>query len=311
MTGRTRYDDTVPGLRDLLSRQAGLARRSQLRQLGVTDKHVAAQVAAMRWTVVAPEVVSTDNGRLDLDQQRWRAALHAPTGWIGGRSALQVLGLRGYEPEGVQLLVPASARPVPLNGVVIHVTGRLDGLEPRRGTALPLTSPARAVVDGASWSPHPRLAAGLVVAAMQQRLVGADELDGQLALAGRIRHKVAIREALRGALEGAESVREMDLGPLLRRAGLRSFRRQALAPGRRHDVEVDLPDGSVLVLEVDGPTHDTPEGRWRDAERDAEVAADGKLSIHIPQYAVDSDPSGVVRRLARIRIAAERRRDSR
>lgn len=311
MTGRADYLRTVPGLRELLRRQAGLARRSQLRELGIVDWHVARQLDAGRWQLVAPEVVSCDNGRLDREQLRWRAVLHAPTGWVGGRSSLEVLGLQGYEPEAVHVLVPRDSRPIRLDGMVLHVTGRLAGLSHDLELGLPHTSAARSVVDAAAWSPHPRLAAGVVVAAVQQRLVTPEEIDHELAHAGRISHTIAIRGAVAGAREGGESVSEIDVAPLLHRAGLPTFRRQVVIGGRRRDVEVDLPDGSILVLEVDGPTHDTPEGRWRDAERDAEVAADGKLSLRLPSYAVRQDPHGVVQRLVRIRIAAERRRDNR
>lgn len=311
MTGRADYLRVVPGLDELLRRQSGLARRSQLRALGVVDWHVTHQLDAGRWQLVAPEVLSCDNGRLDREQTRWRAVLHAPRGWVGGRSSLETLGLHGYEPEAVHLLVPRGARPSALDGVVLHVSDRLDDLAHSLDGGLPRTPAARSVVDAAAWSPFPRLAAGVVVAAVQQRLVTPDEVDHELGLAGRIRHKVAIRAALAGAREGGESVSEIDVAPLLRRAGLPTFRRQAAVRGRRRDLEVDLPDGSVLVLEVDGPTHDTPEGRWRDAERDAEVAEDGKLSLRLPTYAVRHDPHGVVRALVRIRIAAERRRDNR
>ncbi|MFN8148900.1 MAG: hypothetical protein U0R76_15750, partial [Candidatus Nanopelagicales bacterium] len=302
MTGRADYLRSVPGLRELLHRQSGLARRSQLRALGVLDWHVTHQLDAGRWQLVAPEVVSCDNGRLDREQLRWRAVLHAPRGWVGGRTSLETYGLHGYAPEAVHLLVPRDARPIALDGVVLHVSGRLDDLAHSLDGQLPRTPVARSVVDAATWSPHPRLAAGVVVAAIQQRLVTPDQVDGELARAGRIRHKIAIRAAIAGAREGGESVSEIDVAPLLRRAGLPVFRRQAPDRGRRRDLEVELPDGSVLVLEVDGPTHNTPEGRWRDAERDAEVAEDGKLSLRLPTYAVRQDPSGVVRALVRIRL---------
>ncbi len=311
MSGRADFTRTVPGLAELLARQSGLARRSQLRRLGVVDWHVARQVQAGRWQLVAPEVVSCDNGRLDREQLRWRAVLHAPTGWVAGRSSLETWRLSGYEPESVHILVPRDARPVRLAGVVLHVSDRLAGLPHSLDGGLPRTGPARSVVDAASWSPHPRLASGVVVAAIQQRLVTPHEIDDELARAGRIRHKVAIRAAVAGAAVGGESVSEIDVEPLLRRAGLPSFRRQVGAPGRRDDLEVDLPDGSVLVLEIDGPSHDTPESRWRDSERDADVAAEGKLLLRLPAFVVSSDPHGVVRRLVRIREAAEQRRDRR
>ena len=174
MTGRRDAVETVEGLAELLSAQAGLARRSQLRRLGVTAAHIADHVAALRWRQVAPEVISADNGRLDAEQLRWRAVLHAPMGWLGGRSALEHLGLRGHPPELVHILVPMGNRPRPLPGVRIHVTTRT----PEQDTPAPgslRTCPApRACVDAAAWERHPRAAAGVVLAVVQQRLAGPD-----------------------------------------------------------------------------------------------------------------------------------------
>ena len=90
-------------------------------------------------------------------------------------------------------------------------------------------------------------------------------------------------------------------------AGLPAPRRQVRSDGRRHDLEVTLPDGMVLVLEIDGPTHDSPESRWADASRDAGVAAVGKLQVRIPAFAVRHQQLEVVTRLVAIRRAAEAR----
>jgi len=295
----------VPGLTQLLGRQAGLARRSQLRTLGVTSDHVAEQVASGRWILVAPEVVSVDNGRLDQEQLEWRAVLHGPVAWMGGRSALRHLGLRGYEPDLMQILVPRDQRPLRLPGVAIHVSDRLPVLTHER--ALPVTSAARAVVDAAGWSPHPRVAAGLVLAAIRSGLASPHEVDAELAVCGRVRYKTVVRECLADAALGAESLAEVDVVPLLRRAGLPAPRRQVRSSAGRHDLEVDLADGTVLVIEVDGPQHDTPEARWADAARDAVHAAEGKLAIRIPAYAGRHEPQLVVARLRAIGEAAQAR----
>lgn len=290
-----------------MRQQHGLARRSQLQELGLSRKHVAANVAAGRWQLVAPEVVSVDNGRLDRAQLRWRAVLHAPHCWLGGRSALEVLGQAGYEPDGVHLLVPRHARPDRIAGVVLHVSDRLDGLVAASPCQLPVVPAARAVVDAVAWSPHPRVAAGVLLDALRQGLTTAAEVDAELGRAGRIRHKVAAREALRAWGEGAESVAEVDLGPLLRQAGITQFRRQVVAGGRRHDVEAELEDGTILVVEVDGAAHESAERRWADAERDSETLAEGKLLLRVPAYSVRGDAAAVVARLRRIGDSARRR----
>jgi hypothetical protein len=306
---RTRPDlaRTAPEVAALFRRQAGLARRDQLRELGVTNDHVDGHVHAGRWAVVAPTVISADNGRLDHEQLLWRAALHAPCGWIGGRSALAVDGLEGYPPARIHLLVPRLRRPDPLEGVVIHVSRRLPGDAPDLARGLPRTGAARSTIDAAAWDPHPRLAAGLVLAVIQQRLATPDDVLVELDAAGRVRHRAVVRQAIEDALDGAESLTEVDVEPLIRRAGMTVARRQVRRPGRREDIEVDLPDGTVLVVEVDGHQHDTPQARWADAARDAEVLADGRLPFRIPAYAVRHERAVVVARLRAIHDAALRR----
>ena len=311
MSGRRTAQHEVAGLAELLAQQCGLARRTQLRELGVTRTHIAAHVAAGRWCAVAPEVISADNGRLDREQLSWRAVLHAPAGRIGGRSALETFGLRGYPPALVHVLCDRLNRPIPLEGVALHVTGRWPDDEPCPAPGLPRTPAARAVVDAAAWERWPRAAAGLTLAAVQQRIVTVTEIGAELALAGRVRHRAVVRGALLDATRGADSVAEVDIEPLLRRAGFTRWRRQVSAGGRRHDLEIDLADGTVLVLEIDGPVHDSPEARWADAARDAGIAAEGKLVVRISAYDIRHDPARVVAALRRIgdaaRIRARRR----
>ena len=303
MSGRRDAVEEVDGLLELLVRQAGMARRSQLRRLGVTSH----QVAARRWRLVAPEVVSVDNGRLDHEQRWWRAALHAPHGWIGGRSALEHAGLRGYVPDAVHLLVACESRPARLDGVRIHVTYRPPETSADVALGLPVCAVPRACVDAAAWEDNPRAAAGVVLAAVQHRLATPAEVLAELAVAGRVRHRAVIRDALADAGAGADSLAEVDAAVLVRRAGLPAPRRQALIAGARRDLAVDLADGSTLVIEVDGVQHDTPEARWADADRDAALTAAGVLVLRIPAFAVRRDPARVQARLSAINKAAQAR----
>jgi very-short-patch-repair endonuclease len=143
-----------------------------------------------------------------------------------------------------------------------------------------------------------------VLAVVQQRLATPSEILAELQVAGRVRHRAVVRDAMQAAAEGADSLVEVDVAPLLARAGLGSVRRQVRIGQHRHDLAVRLADGRLLVVEVDGPTHDSPEARWADAERDADVAAAGAMLVRIPAYAVRHDPAGVVARLRSIADAA-------
>jgi len=196
MTGSRHAIVTVPGLAELLAGQAGLARRGQLRELGVGRQAVTNQVAAGRWQLVAPEVVSVDNGRLDDEQLLWRALLHAPIGWVSGRSALAFHGLLGYRPRDVHLLTPRRSRPLPLPGVIVHVSARHTDRPPDLTSGLPVTTVARATVDAVAWERWPRAAAGLALAVVQQRLALPADIGDELAAAGRVRHRAVLREAL-------------------------------------------------------------------------------------------------------------------
>ncbi len=304
MTGGRHATTAVPGLAELLRLQARLARRGQLRELGIERQAVANQIAAGRWRLVAPEVVSADNGRLDQEQRLWRAALHAPVGWIAGRSALESHGLQGYPPQDVHLLTPRRSRPLPLRGVVVHVSDRLPAAGDQADGGVPRTTVARATVDAAAWERWPRAAAGLAMAVVQQRLASPDDIADELSAAGRVRHRAVLREALGLAQDGADSVSEVDVVRLIRRAGLPEPSRQVWILGRRHDLAVLLPDGRTLVIEVDGPTHDSPEARWADAAHDADLAAAGVVVLRIPTYAIRHHPDEVVARLREVWLAA-------
>ena len=75
---------------------------------------------------------------------------------------------------------------------------------------------------------------------------------------------------------GGHTLAEIGLRPLALRAGLPAPRRQVLrrepdGKVRYLDAEFDLPDGTVLVVEVDGFVHLKPDlvvGRHVPAERD-------------------------------------------
>ncbi len=290
----------------LVTAQAGLARRDQLRELGVSRGHVTAQCAAGRWRLVTPTVVSVDNGRLDEEQRRWAAVLNAGQAWIGGRAALMEHGLTGDRSRtSLDLLVPRGSRPTPMLGVHIHVTTRPpDAPGPR---ILPVTSVPRSTIDAAAWETSPRAASGLVVAVVQQRLASIESLAAELCAAGHVRHRTVVRDALDAASLGADSVSEEDVAALVRRAGLPTPRRQVRSRVGRHDLETELPDGRRLVIEVDGPQHETAEARWADARRDAAMAADGVIVLRVPVLAVRQDPDDVVTELRALADAARTR----
>lgn len=311
MTGAAHAWESVPGLLEVARRQRGMASRQQLRELGIDDHDVRHQLAARRWSLASPLVVALFTGRIPRDASIWAAALHCrPGALVDAWTALEVYGLRRWERPDSHVLV-ARGRTVPrASGLVVHESRRLDpevDRDPR--FALPVVRPARAAIDAASWSNRPAHAAGLIAAVVQQRICTPADLRAELANAGLIRFRARILGSIDEVTGGADSLAEMRIGPILAAAGLPAPRRQTphVLDGvvRRTDIEVELPDGSVLVIEVDGPDHDAVERRADDTLRDLDHLAADRVTIRVAWWALTHRRVQLVARLSAVRRTAE------
>lgn len=238
----------------LKRRQSAVASRRQLAALGIERHAITAQVSAGRWQRQGTAVV-LHNGELTDAQRLWVAVLdQTQPCLLGGITAAIAGGLRTFPRPLVHVVVPRSARPRPRPGIVVHRT-ELPIRVPRSG--IPRVSMARAVVQAGIWEPVARTAAGVLIAACQQRLASVRELQSELDLAGRQRHITVMRTHLLEVEQGAGSVAEVEFAALVRRSGLPTPRRQAQrqANGRRY---LDFDFGRFAV-EIDGPMH------WSDA----------------------------------------------
>lgn len=313
MSGAAHALDTVPGLAALAGGQQGLVTREQLRLLGVDAHDVAQQLSSRRWQAVSAHVLAAFTGPLPRRSLIWAAALHGrPDGLIGAWTALEVHGTTRWERSACHLLVPRGRSVLPMPGVVLHESRRLDPMgDAFPGFRLPVVSPARAAIDAASWSGRPAHAAALIAAVTQQGTTTPADLLAELEAAGLIRFRRAIREAIAAAADGAHSLGEMRVGPILAAAGLPMPRRQTprFLNGvlRRIDIEIDLPDGSVLVLEVDGPDHDAADRRAEDSLRDLDNLVEGRVTIRLTPWALAHRSRELIARFTAVRIAAERR----
>jgi hypothetical protein len=162
-------------------------RRSEaVQRLGAV--HVRRMVRRGLWVQPNPHVVVQHNGPMTHRQRLWVAVLSSPTGSvIAGMTALREQGFRGQDATAIHVLTVERARRVDLPGVVVHCTYALpeDHLDlkasPQRTTI------ARSVVDAAAWADSDRLARGIVLGAVRQRLVGPQELLA--ALDARLRQR--------------------------------------------------------------------------------------------------------------------------
>ncbi len=107
---------------------------------------------------------------------------------------------------------------------------------------------------------------------------------------------------------GGHTFAEIGLGPLIRRAGLPTPRRQVLrreASGKARylDVEVDLPDGTRLAIEVDGCVHLEAVTWWDDMARQNDVMIAGQPMLRFPAILLRLAPERVLNDLQRVRLA--------
>jgi len=287
---------------ELLRRQAGVATFEQLRGAGITESVARAQVAARRWQRAGHRCLVAHNHVLTRQQSLWVAVLD-PVGLtaVAGMSALQVAGLRffGRETELLHVVVRRGARYHRAPGVVVHESRRFGPADVERARGLPSTSLPRSALDAAAWQPSSRYATGLLAAVVQQRLCPADELTAELRFVGRVRHKQAMRLALLDIAGGAEALGELDIASMCRRFDLSPPERQVVRrdpSGRRRylDCEWRLPDGTTVVLEVDG-SHHAETAHWEaDMRRERAVVVSRRVVLRCSSYEARHEQAAIV-----------------
>lgn len=296
-------------LRALVERQRGVATRDQLLALGIGSRQIDAADAARRWRAYGRHVIVLHNGPLSASQREWVAVLlpDKPVA-LAGPSAVAAAGMTGFEPDRVHIVLAHDTHTRVPSWIKVHESRRFTRSDIMITAGPPRTRPTRSVVDAATWSRQPRRACAFLCAAVQQRLVTAEQLDAELRNAGAIRH-IAIMRAIVGDIGGGgHTLAEIELAPLGVRAGLGPPRRQVLrreADGRTRyvDAEFDLPDGTRLVVEIDGAVHLRPEPWWDDQDRQNEVVIGGSPVLRWSSLTVRLAPARVVDQLSRMRVA--------
>ena len=313
MSGTRYVLDVVPGLRELARRHEGITTRAQLRTLGVSSDHVAEQVRAGRWRTIGPHLVVLHTGAVSRSAQLGATLLHAgPDGALAAWTGLQQAGLRRWERAAVHVVVARGRTVAPLPGLVLHESRRFDPhLDVDPGAPLRSLRPARCAIDAASWTPRADTGVALLAATVQQRITTVADLRDELSAAGSIRHGRHLREHLGVLAAGADTLGEIRLGRLLQAAGLPAPRRQQVVRVRGReghtDCEVDLPDGSVLVLEVDGDDHNDERARVLDSLRDLSNAAATRPTVRVTPWALVHRRAELLAALRAVREAAQAR----
>lgn len=279
----------------LAAEQDGMLARRQLRALGTDWAGVRTHRRAGRWAEQSSVVVSTFTGELTWQQRAWLGVLHAgPPAVVGGYSALELHGLRNWHRDDVTVLVDEEAHLEQLPGIDWFRTRRPLELWKADGP-MPIARVEPAALLCAAYEPSWRTAQGLLAAVVQQRLTTASDLRRQLERMKPLRRAPRFRVLLTEIEGGAGSLAEVDVTRMCRDFGLpvptRQRRRKDRGGRVRYtDCEWDLPDGTVLVLEVDGAFHMEVEHWEDDIQRQRRLTTPGRLTVRCTSREVRDEP---------------------
>ena len=253
------------------------------------------------WQQPHRAVYVTTTGQLSREQLRWIALLAAnpelhPDVLVAGRSALEVLGLKGFTSDLVHLVLAGTRRfGRPPKWAAVHRTTHLPPDDTRPGHRPPCTAPARSVVDAARWAVSDREACTVIAMAFQQGKVSLDEIHEVLGRLPNVRRATLIARAAADAQLGAHSLAELEFLALSRRAGFPEPKLQVVrrdTGGRRRYLDV-LYEGYGVHVEIDGAHHADVRQAWADMRRQNEIFIAGDRVLRFPGWLVREDPDEV------------------
>lgn len=284
----------------LARRQHGVISHAQLRAGGLARKAVKHRVATGRLYRVHRGVYAV--GRPDLTRHgRWMAAVLAcgHGAVLSHGSAAALLEIHGRDSD-LSISVP-SPREVHRPGIRVH---RARILAEDTGTfdRIPVTSPARTLIDLATLLPTPRLEAAINSAAVRN-LIHPEALRRELARRPGQRGVRALRDVLdRHAFRLTDSELERWFLPIARRARLPLPETRVWLHGFRVDFIWRAFD---LVVETDGGRfHRTAIQQTRDRRREHALGAAGYYVLRFTHFQVRYEPAHVASTLQA--VAAQR-----
>jgi very-short-patch-repair endonuclease len=283
----------------ILECQHDVIHREQLLAAGIGRGAIAHRLRTGRLRVIHPGVYLAGRGPLESPLGVAFAAIAylAPFAVVSHRTAAGLWGMWDRQPdEPVELtLIDRNMRP--RQGTKVHRVKTLDRVDVRLRHTIPVTSPARTLVDSAGVMSILELENALAEC-RRQGLARDGQINGAIARAPANTAGIA---SLRALMDGATPARtrsksERKLLALLRSADLP----QPLANERvcGHMVDLLWPAHKVIV-EFDGwETHGTRGAFETDRGRDQRLSALGYLVIRVTWRQLRDEPYALIARIA-------------
>jgi len=277
--------------------QSGLVHHRQLRALGLGRDAIARRVHCGRLVVVLPSVFAVGGHPLDGATRCYAALLHAgDNSVLSHGTAAAIWGLIDAPPPIVRAtVILRHVRDDP--GLRVHRVRALDVRDVRMHGRLPLTAPARTLIDLAARASDRALEEALARARAGE-LVTERDLEGALERAplrpGTRRLRRLQRQHVGRAVTFSRF--ERDLIRLLVAAELPLPRFNAVVNG--HRVDAVWPEQRI-VLECDGwAFHRERRAFEHDRRRDQDHLAAGYRTVRITWRQLHDDPARIAALLA-------------
>jgi very-short-patch-repair endonuclease len=181
--------------------------------------------------------------------------------------------------------------------MTVHLPRRLAAADIVRMGPIPVTTPARTLIDLAGVVSADALEEALDDA-LRRRIVTIPKLDERVAAAGAVKGVKVLRALIadRGPAPPAESVLETRLVRLLKRAGMSPVLQYPVRKGARVVGVIDLAFPNARVgVEADGYRWHSGRTRWqRDLRRRNELTALGWRIVHVTWTDLHEHPRAVL-----------------
>ncbi|HJZ36647.1 MAG TPA: type IV toxin-antitoxin system AbiEi family antitoxin domain-containing protein [Solirubrobacterales bacterium] len=296
-------------LAELARRQHGVVTTAQLEALGFVRTTIAHWAKVGRLHRLHRGVYALGHTALTWDAHCLAAVLARPGSVASHRTAAWIHGLLRYRPEKIHLTAPTRQRAK--RDFVVHFA-RLEPEDRCLVDGIPVTSPARTVLDLAAKEPRQKLDR-LLERANERRLLDRRRFEALAARAGGHPGRAKFATAL-AAYRPEPAVLRSDLEKRFRRlvirAGLPRPQTNVVVEGYELDAYWET-EGFAVELDVYA-THGSPRSFEADRERADDLLLAGIELIRVTNVRLDREPRETVVRvaahLARRRRTSEPRR---
>jgi predicted transcriptional regulator of viral defense system len=262
---------------ELAARQGGVVSRSQLRQLGFSANEIEGRRRAARLHTAHRGVYAVGHPRLGAEGKRWAAVLAlGRQAVLSHATAAAAWDIRSTGSGVIHVTVPGRAGRKRRAGIRVHRPSAFGTDEVTTLDGLPITTPARTLVDLAAGGLRGRALEAALDRAELLRLVDFAELDRLLRRTPSRRGvrplQTTLARYVAGTVETRSKLEELVL-EICDAHGLERPLVNTRVEGRERDF---FWPGAALVVEADSYSwHRSPSALDEDRERDAELVLAG------------------------------------